>query len=379
MAVKSRPLDSKTKQEFYFVYGNHGEAPTQMEDFYEHLQQMVLFCTGKTLRVSKEPVLGQWNFVVETFSDEFAKLIRRAKIKNRKTKFVCIVTEFMTGSTFNDFEAEAVDAEPRPILQNPHMGLKIHSLLDRACPQPTRDMLSRLSPDLYAPARSAFFKVVGRKKAVQTHYSDLIYWQNRYDMFESLAPCFDWIWCISPSQMKGYQEFLGGLDQLWLMPVIPFFANDATHPEPTLDIDFLFTGTVTGYRAAILSQLQKLGHSVVAGPSILPAGIRQNYLERSKICVHIKPSKNWRYSSNMRLHSLLMASKFIISEQAEDHVLQTDYVHHIPSDSFADRCAQLLLENDVVTRGRDAKQRYFDGTASDRSKTKHAFLEMMGD
>lgn len=368
---------------YYFVYGNHGPAPAQLEDYFHLIRDAIRYSTGQSLKVSQLPVPGAWNVIVENFDENFSFMLTGARKANPDTRIICLVTEFMTKRTFNDFDANAksdtTQVQSKGIALSESLSDGVHRYLQILFARPIRSLVSRAMPWLYYPAKAVYLRMVNRSAVmdVSAHYAAKDYWKNRHRYFEQLLPQFDGVWYVAESQRAGYEKIVDPA-KLWHLPIIPYSDSPPAATERDLDIDFLFTGTVTPYRSKLLRALERANKSVFTGPSNLPEHIRQDYLNRAKICVHLKPSQAWRYSSNMRLHSLLMSGKVVIAERSEEPVVQDQFVHLVSSERFVDYCLEQITKSDFDRAGNEARQGYLSATRETRIRVGNHLRMILG-
>lgn len=324
----------------YFVYGNHGPAPHQLDDLLSLCSELIPQVLGNQLLVSEEPKPGALNILVECFDPQFVARIQSIKAESPSTRFVCIATEFVTGSTFNDFSGENLGQPSKSMTENLRMGTG--RAIARLVQQQPRDFLSKNFGGIYRALRSTYFRVFGRNvhKFAKTHYEQWEYWQRRFHCFAQLVPMFDVILPVTLHQTAAYEAaFPNSLVRT--LPVFPI-RNHAVDEVRDRDIDFFFSGTMTTYRRQMIAKLEDRGHAVVVAPPSLPSSIRLNYLRRSKVCLHIKLREDWPYPSNLRLHQLLSQGKTVVVESARHTCWQERFCRLVPSSSFVEACESAL-------------------------------------
>lgn len=359
---------SITKKNLYFIYGNH-DSLTPLEDYYSVLKQLFKYCLNKPLLASDIPVPGHWNILIEYFDEKFVSTIKQMKKQNPDTQFICIATEFKTGNTFNAFFAES-----NPISKS------IFSILNSL--RRTGIYIAKKFP-FYISMRKYYRKLVPEsiRNTGSAHYTiNFSYWKKRYESFVNVSPWMDMIWLVSPKQNAGFLELIDP-EKIWNFPIIPYTdqipADSYTEYFP--DVDFLFTGTLTSYRYNILRSLDEKGFKVVSG--FFPSFLADSYIERAKICLHIKPHENWPFSSNMRLHKLLMAGKFVISEsfdQNSNNLIQRDFIEEVSRNHFIDFAVNKVSDPDIINEGLRVRESYIKATKAKRQEVCSEIKKMFG-
>jgi hypothetical protein len=126
--------------------------------------------------------------------------------------------------------------------------------------------------------------------------------------------------------------------------------------ESCKDIDVLFFGTVTPYRAPILEQLSRSLRLVIVGDA--PRDFRNDYIARAKInlCVHSSPELN--YYSFTRAGYLLNNRAFVLSETSLKHRGMLDVVEHASRDRLPQRALELLADGDLATLAEREAEHY---------------------
>ena len=356
-------ISKNSKNNFYFIYGNHGDFPIQQEDYFLLLRDFLNYCIGKPLFASETPVSGHWNILFENFKKKAVDEIKKIKINDLETHFICIATEFKTGNTFNSFSTKSINS--LDIDQNVStykIKFLFLNILDGFLRHSGIINFTKKLP-FYSFFKNIYQKIMF-KTLGNTHYSNSIYWKKRYDSFIEALPYFDQVWTINPNQQEGFRSILEP-NKLWHLPIIPYI-DEITEPSLKFnnqDIDFLFTGTMTAYRLQIMNELRMKGFNTVFG--LFPSFLRQSYLEQTKICLHIKPYKNWSFVSNMRLHTLLMAGKYVISEacsEGDEKTIQQKFVEEVASDQFVEVVTKRITDPNLKKLGYKAREDYIKKT-----------------
>lgn len=182
------------------------------------------------------------------------------------------------------------------------------------------------------------------------------------------------VWIVSEDQRSGYGSLIEG-QKLWLLPTIPYVEPrrlNAIHSPSSneCDIDFLFTGAASDYRARFFEKLRREGFNVVTGPIELPPFIRNDYLARAKICLHVRPHENWAFASVMRLNHLLLSGKYTVSEATRTKCLQYDFVQLAEPDELLNACLQAVRRDDLRETGLARREAYIHATSNRREQIK---------
>jgi hypothetical protein len=355
----------------YFVYGNHGDSLIQLADYFYFLKDFFKYCLEKPLLVSELPIPGHINILIEYFDEKFVADILKAKEADPETRLFCIATEFKTGNTFNAFFGEERTLTRATFTMiNLFKRRNIYSIAKKLPFYKTlRKFYRKMVPDSIRRVGSAHYTI------------NFKYWKERYDYFVKALPNFDMIWLVNPQQNEAYLSIVES-KRIWNLPIIPYI--DTVRAEVSdlafdPDVDFLFTGTLTPYRLEFLRTLQAKGFQAVCG--FFPNFLTDSYLSQAKICLHIKPHECWPFSSNMRLHRLLMAGKYVISESfdhKDNEMIQRNFIAEVPSDKLIDFAAEKVLDKEIVTAGIKAREQYIKATEANRQEVRSEIKKMFG-
>lgn len=394
--------------EIYFVYGNHN-TPEILEDLFLLIYDFLKYSLNKDLRPSKYPVPGAWNIIVEAMNKEWLERLVLAK-RVRGTRFFCIATEFVTENTFNLFKKPGEgsgDGSPRQddlsgwdddvfwykILQK----IYNHKLI--GFPFRWGYAFLRLSNLMYRVEKfEKELKCIRNEKRRlsqenntydegfdgNSQYEKNSYFRERFQWFKRSLPYFDMIWCLTSLQMEGYRNFLKKLEcediPVWQLSIQPYQEEFPANGEKSmveLDIDVLFTGTMTNYRRKILRLLERKGYQVVFENPDIPSFERKSLLARSKVCIHILPHPGWMFNSPMRLHSLLMNRKYAVVELAPKRdCIHLDFVETSESAHLIETVEKAIAGFDSKM-GEEAHTRYREATLADRDRIRDEFLRMI--
>ena len=240
---------------FCVSYGNHGSG-IHVEDILTYARN-ALRIAGQEAYLQPALLRDGVNVLLESFTPAQALQIQRLK-RHTKARFVVLVTEFTNGRTFNSHISSGAG-----------------------------------------------------------HYVDAALWQLRFDTFLQVADNADAVWVLAHDSLPEYQSVLRH------KPVLPFpigfdsLLPTAHHAPPERkDIDWLFTGSETPHRKAILDALGAR-HYLVRAPVTTPNAARIDLIARAKATLHINLSEDQLHSSVMRHHFLLMNQSPVVSERAK--------------------------------------------------------------
>jgi hypothetical protein len=92
------------------VTGNHGESPVHVEDIITYLAS-ALQSGGLEVNIIPHLVYAEAHIIIECFDNFTADSILLCI--STGARFILVVTEYITGNTFNDFSVDASDSEDR--------------------------------------------------------------------------------------------------------------------------------------------------------------------------------------------------------------------------------------------------------------------------
>lgn len=148
----------------------------------------------------------------------------------------------------------------------------------------------------------------------EDHYDDGEYWANRTRDFMRFIPVVDGFIMVGLQKVggmlpAGYDEGVATYFQLGKpVHLVPLCHPPAqSRPASAVrqgekDIDVLFTGTLTPYRVKVLDELRSSNLKVVALEAHMPAYLRNNYVDRSKLSIGLKLSEETEILSTMRAY-----------------------------------------------------------------------------
>lgn len=354
------------KEPVYIVYGNHGVAPVQLEDYHLYFQQA--FPTlGYQPIFTQFPVAGKLNVLIEAFDPQFEELISSAAAV-KGTRFITIVTEFVTGNTFNRFRKHEVTRTQSVFWIDFKDWLK--DMIPVLFPRFVRRLFIKYAPEFYSWAKPYYHYLTsaGSGSGAPIHLQEK-YWRGRFDNFVKVAKHSESIWCVSPHQLEEYRALVGA-SKVALMPMVSWSSNCQNVFQGAFhkDIDFLFTGSITPHRQKVFSKLKERGYKVVVGPPTWPGYLRDHFIARSKVCLQVLQDSDWKYPSIMRYHYLLCSGAVIVSEKATQTCYQEDYLVNVDAQNLIETCERVIAEGDFLARGATASQKYYEAGAPYRTQ-----------
>lgn len=367
-------MKSNSRSKIYLVYGNHGEAPHQIEDYLEYLLD-ISKSLGFDMIFTREPVPGETNILMEYFDAPFVQRVEKCA-RQKGTKFIAIATEFVTGKTFNRFQdGKAVEVSHK---RRSNLPLWLDDFLSHTIPvvvnPHVRDLLVALFPKTYLRAKELYLSRFD--VPIQSTYDNEAYWIKRFRNFERASRFCEAIWCVTPHQLEGYKNYFYS-QSIELLPIAswtpePINAYQGRLPK---DIDFLFTGSATPHRKELLDQLTAKGYRVVVGTPAWPKQLRENFTARSKVTLHIKQNAQWKYPSVMRYHYLLTSGSIVVAEESFEHCMQEKFLTLTPADQFVTKCEALIAAGSFERDGLEACHKYFAGSESARGEVRALFAK----
>jgi hypothetical protein len=279
------------------VTGNHGESPVHVEDIITYLAS-ALQSGGLEVNIIPHLVYAEAHIIIECFDNFTADSILLCI--STGARFILVVTEYITGNTFNDFSVDASDSEDRQ------------------------------------------------------------YWNFRYKNFRRVADKCQAIWCLSEMTYKNCTSLYGSKVSIIPFAYVEGYAKVTQRADNHKDIDFLFTGSITPRRSGILDQLKEAGFSVQHFSPYLPSYIRENIISRSKISLAIAQSQNWIYKSEGRIYYHLMNQSFIAQELLEVSSPLDPYCEIIPREIYWETARDILKAGTYSELARANLERFID-------------------
>ncbi|GAA5181688.1 hypothetical protein GCM10025771_29180 [Niveibacterium umoris] len=280
------------------VYENHWNFGIHLADTLP-LIRCGLELAGFRADIEKPLCPGTLNIVVENFDDSFADRLLAAA--DHGTRFIIVATEFMTGTTFNDFG----------------------------------------KPEDVAPDK---------------HYDNVRYWESRYRNFMRVAERAVAVWHLSEQQVGVYQATLPCPVGYLPHGYVEALRRIAFRPDAARDIDFLFTGTLTPYRREILDTLGRLGYEVKAAPMLTAHFHREDLVARTRVALNLRQHAGWMHPSNNRIHYHLNNGSLLLSEQCAVACDLDPFVAR--SDQIVEAAVATLESGSFGTRGEAARQSF---------------------
>lgn len=343
------------------VYGNHRSALNLLDDYFEYFQQCFA-SVGRKLDFAAEPVAGNLNFLIDQFDLAYVNRVHGLKSQSG-TRFVLVATEFITGETFNNFGFNRPIAAQIGTDTGKALRLTLRSAVSFVPPS-IRDVGYRLFPKLYLTAKAHYTGSASNSSVVD--FTDLRrFWKERFDCFKAISDVADEIWCVSPDQMDEYRKLFG--DKVKLLPIVSFREElKFTSLDAERDVDFLFTGSLTPYRKEYLDRLASEGFKIVVGTPDWPVAIREHFLNRAKVCLHLRQGPQWQFPSIMRLHHLIDHGCDVLAENSPKSCNQQRFTTQADAAVFLEKAKELIAEGNHLKRGLAAQNAYYNESAMGR-------------
>lgn len=239
------------------------------------------------------------NIFFEWFDDAFVETLRS---RHSTARIVVIATEWITGSTFNDFSAST------------------GSTYDR------KDM-----------------------------------WKARFDNFRRVASMAEAVWCLSPNQIDGYQRIVEAPVSYLPHGHVAAYCTSDTLPKSEKRIDFLFSGTLSDHRVRILDALENMGYAVIRFAPNTPAYLRLEMYRMARIALGLRMSGSWRFPSVSRIHYCL---SHLVPHVMEEHPEQSDldaYVRTAPPEGLLDCLRFVHAHADLESEALAAREKFRTG------------------
>lgn len=345
----------------YLVYGNHGNNPTQLNDYFELFFE-VAEASQVELKLEKEVVANAHNILIEMFSEEDVKKIEDIIKRYPDTRIACLCTEFINGDTFNFFKQEE---------NKINYYRSFLSQLPYIIPRPFFKVLKRLLPI----SVKIFYKSILNEKEDFTSHMVRTF-KNRFLNFERLVEHFDCLWCVTDFQLPSYKTKFPNTVVKYF-PIVTFRKSPCVRQVDELkDIDVFFSGTITPDRKEKIQQLEAKGLKVVTG--MWSEIIREHYLKRSKICLQLKQNPGWPYPSIMRLHQLLTSGNLVLAEKCDVPCIQENFVLSFSNEDFVEKAIQLLKEGNYSERAKEEFANYSLALSPDKKLAINNLSDFLG-
>lgn len=315
-------MEHTPKKRAYLIYGNHGQDPTGLNDYFVFFLDIFKHSPYE-LKLERDCVPNEFNIYLEMFSASNVRDITSVKQRYPQTRLACLCTEFVNGNTFNFFGGDG---------SNPPFKYKVYSFLFRIIPKRIRRIIKGICPQTYSDAK-------GIVNSYQLDHMAAIF-KKRFDCFRQLEPSFDYLWCVGEFQLEAYRERFPN-STIRYFPIVTYNTEiGLEHDDQEKDIDILFSGSLTTERRLKLDRLSKMGLKVVAG--MWSDILRNEYIRRTKVCLHLKQNTQWKYPSVMRLHHLLISGAIVLSEKCDVGCIQEQVVTQFAGDDLYDKALALI-------------------------------------
>ncbi|MDO9117771.1 MAG: hypothetical protein Q7U39_07435 [Nitrospira sp.] len=189
----------------------------------------------------------------------------------------------------------------------------------------------------------------------EDHYDDAKYWTNRTREFMRFVPVVDGFIMVGLHKVRGilpagYEEGVTSYFQLGKPVHLVPLCHPPAQSRPTAsvrrrekDIDILFTGTLTPYRIKVLDELRSRNFTVVALEAHIPAYLRNDYIDRCKLSLGLKLSKETKILSTMRAYYHLVHRIPHVFERTSIRSPLDPFINVVDSGQpFIAVCAELL-------------------------------------
>lgn len=238
------------------VYGNHWNFGINVGDTFLLIKH-ALEGYNILADIEKEPSPDHINIVMENFNDEYIEKMR--DVYQKGGRFIIIGTEFLTGSSFNDFKFDGDSS----------------------------------------------------------YYFDAEYWSNRYRCFIEATHLSQAVWHFSDVAAHDFSNLLDLPVFYFPHYHVAEFKQVQHRCDQDKDIDFLFTGAKTDYRLDILQQLSAKGYKVEVMHALTAPFHRNDLIARSKIALNLKQFEQWPYPSQSRFFYHIINESLLITEATE--------------------------------------------------------------
>ncbi len=287
--------------EFKLVYGNHGKDPFHIMDTLL-LIKLSLEALGYKADLEERMIPGKTNILLECFTFDFVEAMKDVK-QAPGTEFIIIGTEFLTGQTFNNFDA-------------------------------------------------------ADERTLDSHYDIPDYWRKRFRTFLKAQQQARAIWHLADSQVDAFRTATGHGTVCYLPHgYVEGFSRVRHKPNEHKDIDAIFTGTMTRHRSDLVNELRSRGINALATKP-LNFVQREDLIARSKIGLNLKQTAMWQYPSNSRYHYHLSNDSLLVSEHCHVPCDLSPYVEETPAERFADLCCDILSTGNWQLRAQEHKERF---------------------
>jgi hypothetical protein len=342
----------KSSDTVYFVYGTHGDNPSQIDDYIKIYTDLAE-ASGLQFKLTFAPIAGAANILMECFSDEWTTKLVDLKKENPATRYLIVCTEYLTGETFNYFPK----TDPKPTT-----GVANQSKAKRSFAQIVYSILRRVLPSWVI---GIFGSIPGLKKMIHKKFGvkgdgwASPYFEKRFKNFKAVADVSRQIVVVGFDQLDAYVAKFGK-NFVGIVPSIPYVfpAFSATLSDERKDIDFLFSGSMTAYRKSVVERLRQQGYRVEAG--FWGASVRQHFVERAKVCLHIRQYESWVSPSVMRLHQLLISGALVVSETTSPSILQDKFIQYADPADFVDVCVKTLAAGNFSKKAKELAIAYYN-------------------
>ncbi|RDL44224.1 hypothetical protein DN730_11390 [Marinomonas piezotolerans] len=284
------------KRSLKIAYGNHWNFGLNVGDTFILIKKALEIC-GILADIEKEPSPNHVNIVMENFDEKY--LAKMQAIHQQGGRFIIIGTEFLTGSTFNNFKFEEDTS----------------------------------------------------------YYFDRDYWANRYRCFLMATEFAQAVWHFSDIAVDDFSAQFALPVLYFPHHYVPGFKQVQHRSDEEKDIDFLFTGAKTDYRLDLLKQLSGKGYKVEVVHALTAPFHRNDLIARSKIALNLKQFQQWPYPSQSRFFYHIINDSLMITEPTEVIADIQEYVLTGTGD-FIQYCESELAKGHFNARAQANRTRF---------------------
>lgn len=149
----------------------------------------------------------------------------------------------------------------------------------------------------------------------------------------------DFVWVMHGPSLESIRALTGNPRCFYLPLGFTPAAREIRHVEP--DIDFLFFGKLTRYRAGFLQELANRGHRVEHVYNV-PGFIRNALIGRARINLALRQDENWDQPSAGRLSYLVTNRCAVVCDQTANGLPYESYTVRAPAANFVAACEEAL-------------------------------------
>ena len=201
------------------------------------------------------------------------------------------------------------------------------------------------------------FNNVGQDHS-ETPYSDLGYWQERFDAFKMVAEVAEAIWLMSDYQRPQFEKQFPNKKILTLpMCFDPIYsAENNLFRSPKL-YEAVFMGSRTTIRDELIDALKK-SNVRLYDPLDVPAFMVGSVVKSALVSLHLHLKTGWPFTSMMRHHVLLSCGSYVISEKSDLPGELDEFVEIVPRNTFVDSVRERILDKTIGSKAEEMQRKY---------------------